>query len=178
MRAARGAQQRGPVPAVARHPCRPARPVLPVRRCRASRSSRQTPAAPTELLDFLPGKVTEGRLRRGPSRRDVPVPPRERGLTVRSTRTAAAVLPQSPPPASRRRGTDGNVCQPRKSGRRTRGSRRARYRRRKPSAMRDRRRRKRTGIRASAVQRCWSRSVALRETASAVRLGRVRPRKC
>jgi hypothetical protein len=62
MRAARGAQQRGPVRAVARHPRRPARPVLPVRRCRASRSSRQTPAAPTELLDFLRGKVTDGRL--------------------------------------------------------------------------------------------------------------------
>ena len=40
MRAARGAQQGGPLRAVARQAHRPARPVLPVRRCRASRSSR------------------------------------------------------------------------------------------------------------------------------------------
>jgi hypothetical protein len=53
--------QRGPVRAVDRHPRRPLPPVLPVRRCRASARARQTPAAPTELLDFLRGKVTDGR---------------------------------------------------------------------------------------------------------------------
>jgi hypothetical protein len=43
-------------------------------------------------------RTASGRRPRRPNRR-------ERGLTVRSTRTAAAVIPQSPPPASRRRGT-------------------------------------------------------------------------
>jgi hypothetical protein len=35
-----------------------------------------------------------------------------------------------------------------------------------------------TGIRASAVRRRWSRSVALRESASAVRLGQMWPGEC